>query len=128
MEFTDIKSKDFIELAGIPEHLHGTRIAEHRVKWRLREILEHQGIKEPYEAIFFTTFDENGVVNYSKSLVEILTEAVVDSDFPGIGLHGGLFRQRGVTSFDQLINADIPLIDEAMQIVYKHIKQTEQAG
>jgi len=35
MEFYDVKTKDFIELAGIPDHLQGTVIAEHRVKWRM---------------------------------------------------------------------------------------------
>jgi hypothetical protein len=49
MEFTDVKSKDFIELAGIPEHLQGKVIAEQRVKWRLHEALQANDIHEPIE-------------------------------------------------------------------------------
>ncbi|MBF8746669.1 hypothetical protein E2H86_21115 [Pseudomonas putida] len=128
MEFTDVKSKDFIELAGVPEHRQGTVIAEHRVKWRLRETLENSGITYPYEHIFFTTWNEDGVVNYSKSLVQLLTEAVVDSEPPSIGMHGGLFGRMAVTSSDELLNIDQQTVDEAIQIVYRHIKDTEQAG
>ncbi|QHG66993.2 hypothetical protein [Pseudomonas putida] len=67
MEFTDVKSKDFIELAGIPEHLQGTAIAEQRVKWRLREALEANDILEPIERLHYTTWDSHsGAVNYSR--------------------------------------------------------------
>jgi hypothetical protein len=128
MEFYDVKSKDFIELAGIPEHLQGTVVAEHRVKWRLREILENRSVQEAYDEIYFTTWSDDGVVNYSRSLVELLTDAVVQSEPPSVGLHGGLFRARSVTSQDHHINVDMQLIDEAIMIVYKHIKQTEAQG
>ncbi|BBH44361.1 hypothetical protein [Pseudomonas sp. KU43P] len=125
MEFYDVKTKDFIELAGIPDHLQGTVIAEHRVKWRLREILEDRNVQEPFDQIFFTTWSDDGVVNYSKSLVELLTEAVVDSEPPSVRAHGGLFGARGVTSEDLHINIEMQIIDEALMVVYKHIKQIE---
>ncbi len=128
MEFTDVEAKDFIELAGVPEHQQGTVIAEHRVKWRLREILEARDITHPYDPIFYTTWGDDEVVNYSKSLVQILTEAVVDSEAPSIGPHGGLFRSQGVNSPEHHIDADLMLVSEAVGIVYKHIKNTEQAG
>ncbi|MGE7990227.1 hypothetical protein ACQKPE_04100 [Pseudomonas sp. NPDC089554] len=126
MEFYDVASKDYIELAGTPEHLHGSIIAEHRVKWRLREILEARDVSEPYDQLFYTTWSEDGAVNYSESLVGLLTTAVINSERPSIGPHGGLFRQRGVTEQDQYAGADLMLVSDAVGIVYDHIKKTEQ--
>ncbi|MBA1191816.1 hypothetical protein G7007_02920 [Pseudomonas entomophila] len=128
MDFYDVKSKDFIELAGVPEHLQGTVIATHRVKWRLREILEAHAIAEPYDQLFYTTWGKDGVVNYSESLVDLLTRAVLDSERPSIGPHGGLFRVRSQTSQHLYARADINLVSEALGVVYDHIKETEQAG
>jgi len=93
---------------------------------RIREILEDRNVQEPFDQIFFTTWSDDGVVNYSKSLVELLTEAVVDSEPPSVRAHGGLFGARGVTSEDLHINIEMQIIDEALMVVYKHIKQTEQ--
>jgi hypothetical protein len=128
MEFYDVKPKDFIELAGVPAHLQGLVVAEHRVKWRLREILEARDISEPYDQLFYTTWGRDGIVNYSESLIDLLTHAVLDSERPTIGPHGGLFRVRGQTSQDLHVDADINLVSDALGIVYDHIKETERAG
>ncbi|MFJ4350670.1 hypothetical protein ACIPZ5_07195 [Pseudomonas sp. NPDC089428] len=128
MEFTDVKSKDFIELAGIPDHLHGTTIAEQRVKWRLREALEAKDIHEPIERLHYTTWDsDSGSVNYSKPLIELLVDAVLNSETPTIGPAGGIFGARGVNGEEHHINVDLAAVHDAVSTVYRHIKQTEQA-
>ncbi|MGJ7550273.1 hypothetical protein [Pseudomonas alloputida] len=128
MEFTDVKSKDFIELAGIPEHLQGKVIAEQRVKWRLHEALETNDIHEPIERLHYTTWDSNsGAVNYSQPLVELLVDAVLQSEAPTIGPAGGIFAARGVNGEEFHVNVDLAAVHDAVSTVYRHIKQTEQA-
>ncbi|PVZ39303.1 hypothetical protein [Pseudomonas sp. CC120222-01a] len=128
MEFTNVKSNDFIELAGIPEHLHSTTIAEHRVKWRLRGALEAIDIHEPIERLHYTTWDSNnGTVNYSQTLIELLVDAVLHSEAPTIGPAGGIFSARGVNGEEHHVAIDLAAVHEAASIVYRHIKQTEQA-
>ncbi|MEN5304986.1 MULTISPECIES: hypothetical protein [unclassified Pseudomonas] len=128
MEFTDIKSKDFIELAGIPKHLHSTTIAEQRVKWRLREALEAIDIHEQIERLHYTTWNaDNGTVNYSQPLVELLVDAVLHSEAPTIGPAGGIFSARGVNGEEHHVAVDLAAVHEAASIVYRHIKETEQA-
>lgn len=128
MDFYDVTSKDFIDLAGVPAHLQNAVIAEHRVKWRLREILEARDISAPYDQLFYTTWDQDGVVNYSESLIDLLTRAVLDSERPTIGPHGGLFKVRGQTSQNLHVDVDINLVSDALGVVYDHIKETERAG
>ena len=128
MEFTDVKSKDFIELAGIPEHLHGATVAEQRVRWRLREALEANDIREPIDQMHYTTWDPgSGAVNYSQPLVELLVDAVLNSEPPTIGPAGGIFSARGVNGEEHYINVDLAAVHDAVSTVYRHIKQTEQA-
>lgn len=128
MDFYDVTSKDFIDLAGVPAHLQNAVIAEHRVNWRLREILEARDIEEPHDRLFYTTWDHDGVVNYSESLIDLLTRAVLDSECPTIGPHGGLFKVRGQTSQDLHVDVDINLVSDALGVVYDHIKETERAA
>jgi hypothetical protein len=128
MDFYDVISKDFIDLAGVPAHLQNAVIAEHRVKWRLREILEARDIDEPHDRLFYTTWGQDGGVNYSESLIDLLTRAVLDSERPAIGPHGGLFKVRGQTSQDLHVDVDINLVSDALGVVYDHIKETERAG
>jgi len=127
MDFYDVTSKDFIELAGVPAHLQSAVIAEHRVTWRLREILEARDISEPSDRLFYTTWRQDGVVNYSESLIDLLTRSVLDSERPAIGPHGGVFKVRGQTSQDLHVNIDLNLVSDALGVVYDHIKQTERA-
>lgn len=128
MDFYDVTSKDFIDLAGVPAHLQNAVIAEHRVTWRLRAILEARDIDEPHDRLFYTTWNQDGVVNYSESLIDLLTRAVLDSERPVIGSHGGLFKVRGQTSQDLHVDVDINLVSDALGVVYDHIKETERAG
>ncbi|AXM97913.1 hypothetical protein ACU5P1_04125 [Pseudomonas plecoglossicida] len=81
-----------------------------------------------YDQIFYTTWGDDNVVSYSRTLVEMLTEAVLDSERPSLGSQGGLFKTRGLASIDQHLKIDLNLINEAITIVYRHIKQTEQEG
>ncbi|WP_145191852.1 MULTISPECIES: hypothetical protein [unclassified Pseudomonas] len=129
MEFTDVEAKDFIDLSAIPEHLQGSAIAEQRVKWRLREALQAVGIDEPIERLHYTTWDaDSGEVNYSQPLIELLVDAVLNSEAPGIGPMGGIFGARGVNSEQYHLQIDLAAVNEACAQVYRHIKQTEQAG
>jgi len=128
MDFYDVTSKDFIELAGVPAHLQNAVIAEHRVKWRLREILEAHDISAPYDQLFYTTWAQDGGVNYSESLIDLLTRAVLDSERPVIGPHGGVFKVRGQTGQDLHVDVDLNLVSDALGVVYDHIKETERAG
>lgn len=129
MEFYDVKSKDFIELAGIPEHQQGFRVAEHRVKWRLRETLEFNGVTHPYDQIYYSAAAE-GVVIFSKSLVQMLTEAVVDSDATTIkvGTGGGFYSIQHTMPEERRVDIAVDLVNDVMAIVYEHIKETEAKG
>ncbi|WP_176506841.1 MULTISPECIES: hypothetical protein [Pseudomonas] len=129
MEFIDVKSRDFVELAGRPEHEHGAIIAEHRVIWRLRDALAANDIHEPIEHLHYTTWDAStGAVNYSKPLVELLVDAVLNSEAPTIGPDGGIFSERGVNGEEYHVKVDLAAVHDAASAVYRHIKQTEQAG
>ncbi|MBK5000527.1 hypothetical protein IAE37_002803 [Pseudomonas sp. S31] len=129
MEFYDVKSKDFIELAGIPEHQQGFKVAEHRVKWRLRETLEFKGVTHPYDQIYYSAA-AGGVVIFSKSLVQMLTEAVVNSDATTIkvGTGGGFYSIQHTMPEELRVDIAVDLVNEVMAIVYEHIKETEAKG
>jgi len=129
MEFYYVRSKDFIELAGIAEHLQGTEVAKHRVKWRLREALEGEGVSHPYDQIFYSAAAD-GVVIFSKSLVDMLTEAVLNNERHAIqvGTGGGFYSVQGTMPEEARVDISVEVANSVMAQVYDHIKETEAKG
>ncbi|MDZ3993717.1 hypothetical protein [Pseudomonas sp. Teo4] len=124
MEFYDVKMKDFIELAGVPPHEQGKVVAEQRVKWRLREMLERHGITVPVEQLLFN--DGNSAAGYPTStpLVKLLTDNVINSEHPYLAKSdSGLY-----TTENKKLDIKIDALQEVVTVVYEHIKKTEQAG
>ncbi|AXQ46807.1 hypothetical protein N8H41_18955 [Pseudomonas vlassakiae] len=128
MEFTDVKSKDFIELAAIPEQDQVKKIAEQRVKWRLREALQANGIHEPIENLHCVTVQTYcDTPHYDLSLVDRLVDAVVDNKAPIIGPGECIYTNRLGAWKDVREDFDRAAVQNAVSTVYQHIKQTEQA-
>ncbi|HDS1683750.1 TPA: hypothetical protein QEM39_005386 [Pseudomonas putida] len=129
MEFYDVKRKDYIELAGIAEHHQGTEIARHRVKWRLREALENAGVSHPYDQIFYSAA-QDGTVIFSKSLVQMLTEAVLNNERHSIqvGTGGDFYAVQYTMSEEARVDISVEIANDVMALVYEHIKETEAKG
>ncbi|RAS23735.1 MULTISPECIES: hypothetical protein [unclassified Pseudomonas] len=129
MEFNDVKRKDYIELAGIAEHHQGTEIARHRVKWRLREALENAGVSHPYDQIFYSAA-QDGTVIFSKSLVQMLTEAVLNNERHSIqvGTGGDFYAAQYTMSEEARVDISVETANDVMALVYEHIKETEAKG
>ncbi|NIF28635.1 hypothetical protein F3J44_19915 [Pantoea sp. Tr-811] len=130
IEFTDVKPNDFIELAGIEAHRQSAVVAEHRAKWRLRQLLEANQVQHPYDQIYFTGHPVDGVIDYSKSLVEIMTQAVLDNERAStqFGTGGGFYSAAYTTSREANLDLDADLVSAVMGFVYDHIKDTETKG
>ncbi|MFJ4348370.1 hypothetical protein [Pseudomonas sp. NPDC089401] len=130
IEFPDVKSNDFIELAGVEPHRQGFVVAEHRAKWRLSQLLEANNIWHPYDQIHFTAHPVDGVIIYSKSLVEIMTYAVIESsrESTQFGTNGAFYSLPHNTSIEANLNLEADLVSAVMGFVYDHIKETEAKG
>ena len=130
VEFTDVKSNDFIELAGVEPAKQGFTVANHRAKWRLRQTLEASGVTHAYDQIHYTGDPIDGVITYSKSLIEIMTEAVVHDEpqKTQFGTGGSFYSVAHSASLEHKLDIPVDLINAVMMHVYGHIKETEKRG
>jgi hypothetical protein len=130
IEFPDVESNDFIELADVEPHRQGFVIADHRAKWRLKLLLEANGVDHAYDQIFFTAHPVDDVIIFSKSLVEIARGAVIESsrESTQLGAGGAFYSSAHTTSEEANLNLDAEHISAMLAFVYDHIKETEARG
>lgn len=98
---------DNVDLSGIPEHLHGLRILQHKARWRLAEALLGKGVNATPDDLYINSVNDpdEGLVIHHVSLVEAVVDAVQNAEPPVYSQsHSGIFSMRA--AFEKAHRAD----------------------
>lgn len=99
--------RDNANLTGVPEHLHGLRILQHKARWRLAEALLGKDVHTAPDDLYINSVNDpdEGLVVHHVSLVDAVVDAVQNAEPPVYAQsHSGIFSVRA--SFEKAHRAD----------------------
>jgi hypothetical protein len=99
--------RDYVDLSGVPEHLQGLRILQHKARWRLAEALQGKGVHTAPDDLYINSVNDprEGLVIHHASLVDAVVDAVQHAEPPVYSQsHSGIFSVRA--SFEKAHRAD----------------------